>query len=105
MRPITHCGLGLALLSRQSDDEINRLRRRVNAKEPDRSLHISARSLADQIEIVRRKGYSFSRGLFHEGVSFVGVALKEPLDGRWSALGVGGMISALAEQEDMIAAD
>jgi DNA-binding IclR family transcriptional regulator len=105
VRPITRCGLGLALLSRRSDDEIDRLRRRVNAKEPDRRLHIGEGALVDQIASVRSKGYAFSRGMFREGVGFIGIALPKPLGGRWSALGVGGMISALAEQEDLIAAE
>jgi IclR family transcriptional regulator, KDG regulon repressor len=105
VRPITRCGLGLALLSRRSDDEIDRLRRRVNAKETDRRLHISEEALADQVAAVRRKGYAFSRGMFREGIGFIGIALPKPLGGRWSALGVGGTISALAEQEDLIVAE
>jgi IclR family transcriptional regulator, KDG regulon repressor len=105
VRPITRCGLGLALLSRRSDEDIDRLRRRVNAKETDRSLHISESVLAVQIDAVRRKGYAFSRGMFREGVGFIGIALPRPLSGRWSALGVGGTISALAEQEDLIVSE
>jgi IclR family transcriptional regulator, KDG regulon repressor len=105
VRPITRCGLGLALLSRRGDNEIDRLRRRVNARESDRRLHISEGVLADQIASVRHKGYAFSRGMFREGVGFIGIALPRPLGGRWSALGVGGMVSALAEQEDLIVAE
>lgn len=102
VRPITRCGLGLALLSRQSDDAIDRLRRRVNAKENDRRLHIGQAELADHIAGVRERGYAFSLGLFHEGIGFIGIALPKPLAGRWSALGVGGMIPQLAEQEELI---
>jgi IclR family KDG regulon transcriptional repressor len=105
VRPITRCGLGLALLSRQGDDEIDRLRRRVNAKEADRQLHIGENTLADLIASVRSKGYAFSRGMFQEGIGFIGIALPKPVDGRWSALGVGGMVPILIEQEDEIVAE
>lgn len=102
VRPITRCGLGLALLSRQSDDEIDWLRRRVNAKESDRRFHVGEAALLDEIATVRRKGYAFSRGIFHEGIGFIGLVLPKPVNGRWAALGVGGMIPVLAEQEEII---
>jgi IclR family transcriptional regulator, KDG regulon repressor len=105
VRPITRCGLGLALLSRQSDRTIDRLRRRVNAKEKDRRLHIDETALAGQIACVREKGYAFSRGMFHEGIGFIGIAFPKPIDGRWLAFGVGGTISQLIEQEDLIVAE
>ena len=45
IRPVTRCGIGWALLSLREDDEIERLRRRVNAKEPDGALHVGAAAL------------------------------------------------------------
>ena len=42
IRPLTRCGIGWALLSLRSDDEIERLRRRVNAKEDKPALQVDA---------------------------------------------------------------
>jgi IclR family transcriptional regulator, KDG regulon repressor len=104
IRPVTRCGLGWALLSRRSDAEIERLRRRVNAKEQDAGLRISADRLSEWIGAARCKGYAFSRSVFQPGVGIIAMPVPHPLGGRYLAIGVAGSVRYLEREEDVIAA-
>ncbi len=105
IRPVTRCGIGLALLSIRDDEEIERLRRRVNAKEQDRALHVGAAWLDAQIGEVRRQGYAFSRHIHHRGVGIIAMPLPYPVGGRWCAMGAAGTVSELDEMESAITAE
>ncbi len=103
IRPVTRCGIGWALLSLRDDAEIERLRRRVNAKEDDRSLHVPAGRLQAQIARVRRTGYAFSRHTWQPGFGIIAMPLPRPVGGRWCAIGVAGSVDALDAAEAVIA--
>jgi IclR family transcriptional regulator, KDG regulon repressor len=103
VRPMTRCGLGWALLSRRGDAEIDRLRRRVNAQEDDRALHVSAEALSERIGTVRRIGYAFSRHTFRPGVGIIAKPLPHPVGGRLAAIGVAGTVDSLEAKEASIA--
>jgi IclR family KDG regulon transcriptional repressor len=102
VRPMTRCGLGWALLSPQEDAEIDRLRRRVNAQEDDRALHVSAEMLAERIGTVRRIGYAFSRHTFRPGAGIIARPLPRPAGGRLAAIGVAGTVGRLEAEEALI---
>lgn len=103
IRPVTRCGIGWALLSQREDAEVERLRRRVNAKEEDRTLHVSAATLGGQIATVRRLGYAFSRHTWQPGVGIIAMALPRPIGGRWCAIGAAGDVPSLDAAEASIA--
>jgi IclR family transcriptional regulator, KDG regulon repressor len=103
VRPMTRCGLGWALLSQRDDAEIDRLRRRVNAQEDDRALHVSAAALSERIGAVRRIGYAFSRHTFREGAGIIARPLPSPVGGRLAAIGVAGTVDSLEAKEASIA--
>lgn len=105
VRPLTRCGMGWALLSLREDAEIERLRRRINAKERDPALHVGAASLATAIDRVRRDGYAFSRHTFHRDVGIIAMPVPHPVGGRWCALGAAGSVDELDEMRDQIAAE
>lgn len=103
IRPLTRCGMGWALLSLRDDAEIERLRRRVNAKEHDPALHVSAEALHGIIAQVRRAGHAFSRHTFHRGVGMIAMPVPHPVGGRWCALGAAGSVPELTAMHGRIA--
>ena len=103
IRPVTRCGIGWALLSLREDAEIERLRRRVNAKEDDRSLHVTAAQIEAQVADVRRTGYAFSRHTWQPDFGIIAMPLPRPIGGRWCAIGVAGSVEALDAAETIIA--
>ncbi len=105
IRPVTRSGIGWALLSQRDDEEIERLRRRVNAKQQDRALHVGAAALAAQIAGVRRTGYAFSRNTFHPGIGIIAMPLPRPVGGRWCAMGAAGTVEDLDRDEQAITAE
>jgi IclR family KDG regulon transcriptional repressor len=105
LRPLTRCGMGWALLSLREDAEIERLRRRVNAKEPDPALHVDAAALAATIGRVRRDGYAFSRHTFRRDVGLIAMPVPHQVGGRWCALGAAGSVAELDGMRDRIAAE
>ncbi len=105
IRPVTRCGIGWALLSLRDDAEVERLRRRVNAKEGDRALHVSAATIEAQIGTVRRKGYAFSRHTWLPGFGIIAMPLPHPIGGRWCAIGAAGDVPMLDAREPVIAAE
>ena len=105
IRPLTRSGIGWALLSQRDDEEIERLRRRVNAKQADRALHVAAAALAAQIAVVRRTGYAFSRNTFHPGIGIIAMPLPRQVGGRWCAIGAAGTVVDLDRDEQAITAE
>ena len=105
IRPLTRCGIGWALLSLRDDDEIERLRRRVNAKEADPAQQVGAEALTESIRTVRRRGYAFSRHTWHPGVGIIAMPVPHPVGGRWCALGAAGSVDELDRAERAIAAE
>ena len=63
VRPLAGSGLGYLLLSARSDDEIETLLRRINARKRDPSRRIALAGLMQQVNDVRRQGYVFSRNI------------------------------------------
>ncbi|MGI4946248.1 MAG: IclR family transcriptional regulator [Janthinobacterium lividum] len=103
IRPLTRCGMGWALLSLRDDAEIERLRRRVNAKEHDPALRVSAKALCQTMEQVRNDGYAFSRHTFHRDVGMIAMPVPHLVGGRWCALGAAGTVAELDAMHDRIA--
>ncbi len=105
VRPLTRCGMGWALLSLRDDAEIERLRRRINAKEQDPALHVGAAPLSAVIDRVRCDGYAFSRHTFHRDVGIIAMPVPRPVGGRWCALGAAGSVEELDDMRDRIATE
>jgi|SRR6516165_3723287 DNA-binding IclR family transcriptional regulator len=99
LRPLGRSGLGWALLAAKPDEEIEQLRRRINAQPNERLEHAE---LMEKISNVREKGYSFSKHTMSEGVGMVAMALHATPLGRRFALGVAGYVSRLERKEQAI---
>jgi DNA-binding IclR family transcriptional regulator len=100
-RPLAASGIGWLLLSAKRDDEIERLRRRINAAGGE-GPRLSREQLMERVNEVRAKGYAFSKHTVSEGAGVIAALLPYgPLD-RVYALGVGGPVERLERKESMI---
>ena len=99
-RPLAASGMGWVLLSAKSDDEIEKLRRRINAQPEAQPL--SREALMERINEVRARGYAFSKHTVSDGAGIIAAALPRGAFGRTFALGVGGPVSRLEAKESVI---
>ncbi|WP_374573372.1 IclR family transcriptional regulator [Phenylobacterium sp.] len=100
-RPLAASGLGWCLLSAKSDEEIERLRRRINA-EPDAGPPLSREALMSRVNEVRARGYAISKHTVSVGAGVIGAPLPPGAFGRVFAVGVAGPVARLEAKEDLI---
>lgn len=103
-RPLANSGLGWCLLSARSDEEIERLRRRINA-EPDAGPPMTREALMARVNEVRTRGYAVSKHTVSQGAGVIGAPLPRGAFGRVFALGVAGPVARLEAKEDLILAE
>jgi IclR family KDG regulon transcriptional repressor len=101
LRPLTGSGVGWLLLSRQSEDEIEALCRRIDIESGKR---VDRAALRRNIAAVRRDGYVFSRHTVRRGVGIIAMLLPGRALGRTFAIGVAGNVARLDEKEPAILA-
>jgi DNA-binding IclR family transcriptional regulator len=99
-RPLARSGMGWALLAVKRDAEIEDLRRRINARSPDK---VSREELVANVHETRRRGYAVSRGVVTEGAGMIAAAVWRPMQRRWFALGAAGYLPRLERKEGEIA--
>jgi len=100
-RPLAASGLGWCLLSAKSDEEIERLRRRINA-EPGGEPALSREVLMSRVNEVRARGYAVSKHTVSQGAGVIGAPLPRGAFGRVFALGVAGPVARLEMKEELI---
>lgn len=103
-RPLAKSGLGWLLLSAKSDEEIEKLRRRINAEEKGAD-RLSRDELMATINEVRLKGHAFSKHTVSDGVGVIGALLPAAPHGRVYAIGVAGPVARLERKEALILAE
>jgi DNA-binding IclR family transcriptional regulator len=99
LRPLANSGMGWLLLSRQSEDAIEKLCRRIDiasGKRVDRS------ALRRNIAAVRRDGYVFSRHTVVRGTGIIAMLLPDGALGRTFAVGVAGTVPRLEQKQATI---
>lgn len=97
LRPLARSGMGLLLLSAQSDAEVRRLMRRVNARQPDGRIEVS--DLLVRLHEVRGRGYAFSKDAVSPGFGLVGVLAPRAVAARQLAIGITGRTDDLEFRE------
>jgi IclR family KDG regulon transcriptional repressor len=102
VRPLARSGLGWLLLSARSDDTIERLLRRINVEEDDRTLRITLPELMARIKEIRKRGYVFSKHTVTAGAGVIAMLLPIRRHGRILAIGVGGPVDRLEEKRKQI---
>ncbi|MFA5662591.1 IclR family transcriptional regulator [Castellaniella sp.] len=101
VRPLAISGIGRTLLSLHTDDEIDRLVRRINATlAPEH--HANLETLLPVIHRIRRDGYYISRHVITPEAGIIAMPLPRRNYGRNLVLGVGGPVSRLDSKEAQI---
>ncbi len=102
LKPLTSCASGWALLAYESDQEIGKIVRRVQA-EAECELHRRTASCAlEGVKRFRERGYAMSRGHSKEGVSGVAIRLRQPGSRTQLALSVSGPIERIEKKKTEI---
>lgn len=101
LRPITRTGIGRVLLSRMTNEEIDRIVRRCNAEVgPEHRVCVDAfmRLIAD----IREKGYAETDGDMTPGYGVIAVAVDAPAGKIPIAVGVGAPLDRLRAKRELI---
>ncbi|MBL6852255.1 MAG: helix-turn-helix domain-containing protein [Alphaproteobacteria bacterium] len=99
LRPLANSGMGWLLLSRQSEDAIERFCRRIDIAQGRRVDRIA---LKRNVAVVRADGYVFSRHTVRRGTGIIAMLLPEGRLGRTFALGIGGPVANLEKKQAQI---
>ena len=97
LRPLASSGMGLVLLSAQSDAEVRRLVRRINYLRRDGA--VDQADLLVRLHEVRARGYAFSKDAVSPGFGLIGVLAPRQADARQLAIGVTGRSEELTARE------
>lgn len=94
LRPLTGSGAGLMLLSKRSDQEIDVICRRIDARAPG-SPRVDRRNVMQLVNAARRDGFLVATDLPIEGGTVIAMPLPMGPFGRNFALGVGGATASI----------
>lgn len=102
-RPIEASGVGLMLLSAMDDAEIaRRVERAAGLRDEDQRVPLHA--VMEEVEAIRRRGYSRSVDRIAPGAGIVCVLLPGTTPDTPVALGIGGLSSLLLERTEELVA-
>ncbi len=99
LRPLANSGMGWLLLSRQPEDAIERLCRRIDIAQGRR---VDRMALRRNIAAVRADGYVFSRHTVRRGMGIIAMLLPQAPFGRTFALGIAGSVANLESKQAQI---
>ncbi len=95
VRPLCSSAMGLALLSRMSDDELRAAVQSVRRDMACAHLQVKLPEVRRRIDEVRRLGFVMSRNGVFQGTSMVALPLPRPVRGRLLAVGLGAPTTRL----------
>jgi DNA-binding IclR family transcriptional regulator len=90
IRPISRTGLGQILLSRKTNSEIRAIVRRNNADESHVPAHFRETALVQEMEAIRQRGYSETKGRTTPGANTIGMLVRSSGKQSLLAIGIGG---------------
>lgn len=102
MRLITDSTSGIALLSRMSDRQVDKICRNINYYESGAGYRVDVAALIKEINWVRHVGYCYREHAPSPGVSSIAFPLDETVYGIPLALGVGGTTDRLGRAKGEI---
>lgn len=99
IRPLLRSAHGKLLLSRESNDDIQKLVHRINAEAPPEQ-QVRYPGLLAEIEKIRALGYALSTDVVTPGGGMVAVLLPLMENAQTLSLGIGGLTSVIRENCD-----
>lgn len=96
--------LGHVLLSQMPNTKIRGIIRRNNADEPSQSARVRETAFLEEIERIRRRGFSESGGRTTPGANTIGMLVPLPKRRAPLAIGIGGPIERIAAKREHIIA-
>jgi DNA-binding IclR family transcriptional regulator len=99
LRPLATSGTGWLLLSRRTEDEIEKLCRRIDI---ETGRKVDRTALKRNIAQAKRDGFVFSKHNVTRGSGIIAVLLPGGAYGRTYAIGVGGTVARLEKNQDAI---
>ena len=100
--PLTWSAYGCVLLSRESDAQIDRVIRLINAREPNPTRKADVAKTSAMLRDVRSKGICMMRNPCMNGAASVAMLLPVQIAGRNVAIGVGGDGERIEANRDAI---
>lgn len=98
-RSLAASGVGQVLLSSMNDKDVRRLYHRMNAYAQSSEEKINIGELLEQLALIRRRGYTFSRNRVVDGYGVIAVSIPKSSSSQPLALGVGGHCEILETRE------
>lgn len=95
--PLTWSPYGCMLLSQETDAQIDRVIRLVNAREPVAARKVDIQKTTDMLRQVRARGLCYMRNSCIAGAGAVATLLPVKIAGRNVAIGVGGLAERIEE--------
>lgn len=104
-RSLAASGVGQVLLGSMNDKDVRRLYHRMNAYAQSSEEKINIGELLEQLSLIRRRGYTFSRNRVVDGYGMIAVLIPKSSSSQPLALGVGGHCETLELHEaDIVSA-
>lgn len=101
IRPMSRTGLGQMLLSRKTNSQVRAIARRNNADERHVPSHFRETALIQEMEAIRQRGYSETRGRTTPGANTIGM-LVQSSGKSLLAIGIGGPIDRMDSKRQYI---
>lgn len=102
MRMLTQSAAGLALMSRMTPKAVDKLCRHINAYEADHDRRVDIDGLLEQLQWVRREGYSLLAAFPFPEAAAIAMPLPRASHGILLTLGVGGLNSRITRRKSEI---
>jgi DNA-binding IclR family transcriptional regulator len=102
IRPMSRTGLGQILLSCKSNSEIRAIVRRNNADEPDVPAHFRETALIQEMEAIRQRGYSETKGRTTPGANTIGMLVRSSGKQSLLAIGIGGPFDRMDSKRQQV---
>ncbi|MCC8981558.1 IclR family transcriptional regulator [Bradyrhizobium acaciae] len=102
IRPMVRTALGHVLLSQMPNTKIRGIIRRNNAEEPSQPARVREAVFLEEVERIRRRGFSETGGRTTPGANTIGMLVPLPKRRAPLAIGIGGPIERIAAKRAQI---
>jgi DNA-binding IclR family transcriptional regulator len=100
LRPLARSALGRVLLSRETDENVLLLLRRINAEESDARYRIHSSDLLRELARIRKDGFAYTEGAVTPSAGVIAIELPTPASQPPMAIGIGAAINVLRDNRE-----